>query len=770
MEEILEWIWWYHKNGFSIIPLGNNPTNDPKKPSLKSWDKYKKTLATEEEIKEWIDEGLFKNVAVICGHVSNDLVVIDIDDKSIKNILELNFDSIVKEGSWVVETGKGYHIYCKHHSNPGGIKKPIKHKIEYRANNGYVVAPPSVHPNGKQYCFYKVKNFSDLKSLKPFDVKVVFNEMKEKIGNAWGIKKKEHSIHGVTKKAEMGEYPACVEIALGKVTKHPMRYYTIYGILSSFVFQGIPKDMAERRIKEFNMVKCSPPHSKDIIRQAVDGAYSEGAHLYGCEFWMDDADLCPFENIMECPFGRKKAKRELAKEYKIFEFSERTSQDGKKFLVPVKVRNPKLAELILNEFDFNFCTLNDTKEIFYYNGGCYHSQGENTIRYLAEDFMGDLTTTHNKNEIEGYIRDYNYIDRNCFSAPVHLINLENGVYDMENFSLCYHSPNKFFINKLPVSFNPDAKINRIEQFLTEILRKDDIKTIQEEIGYCLYRDYRIQKAFMYIGEGSNGKSTLLSLMKNFFGMENVSSVSLHDLVADRFASADLYGKLANIYADLSSKSLSSTGVFKMLTGGDIISAQQKFKGRFNFVNYAKLFFSCNRLPDAPDDTEAYFRRWIPTTFPNKFEGKDKKINLLKELTTKEELSGLFNWGIEGLKRLLENHSFTYNQSTADIQDYMERLANPVTSFVRDRLEVIPDCYIEKDDLYESYKNYCAMNGLDIFPKQTFTKRLQMQPIPLQDFRPAKVEGRPRPRCWKGVRDNGNELINNFIVRDENEEN
>ena len=98
--EIGKWINFYYNQGFSIIPLGknkgfwNNNKDELKRPSIKSWDKYKNTRATKEKIQEWIDNGLFKNIGIIGGHVSNDLVIIDIDDESIPDLLELKFDKI----------------------------------------------------------------------------------------------------------------------------------------------------------------------------------------------------------------------------------------------------------------------------------------------------------------------------------------------------------------------------------------------------------------------------------------------------------------------------------------------------------------------------------------------------------------------------------------------------------------------------------------------------------------------------------------------------
>ena len=64
----------------------------------------------------------------------------------------------------------------------------------------------------------------------------------------------------------------------------------------------------------------------------------------------------------------------------------------------------------------------------------------------------------------------------------------------------------------------------------------------------------------------------------------------------------------------------------------------KFKNYFNYVNYAKLIFSCNKLPEAKDDTSAFFRRWILINFPYTFEGVNCDKKILEKLTTEKELS------------------------------------------------------------------------------------------------------------------------------------
>ncbi len=170
-----------------------------------------------------------------------------------------------------------------------------------------------------------------------------------------------------------------------------------------------------------------------------------------------------------------------------------------------------------------------------------------------------------------------------------------------------------------------------------------------------------------IGKGSNGKSTFLRIIDHLLGSKNISHISLQDLAGDRFASAGLYGKLANTFADLKSDKLVSTGNFKMLVSGDYIRAQKKFQNPFEFQNYAKLIFSANEIPQSEDRTYAYFRRWIILFFEKVYEGDDNDTELVYKLTTPEELSGLLNLALIALRQLIKDNQFVHADDIATIE-------------------------------------------------------------------------------------------------------
>jgi|GEM_PF-681314 len=406
----------------------------------------------------------------------------------------------------------------------------------------------------------------------------------------------------------------------------------------------------------------------------------------------------------------------------------------------------ELAKEIMSQIQF--VTLVDTEEVWYYSDGIFRPGGEAIIKALCQEYLGEEANTHRVNEVIGHIQRSTYIERSEFDKNINLIAVENGVLNLETRELLPHSPDYFLTVKIPVVYDPEADCPKVKKFLSEVLHPDDIPVIEEFFGFCLWRKYFIHKAFMLVGEGSNGKTTLIKLIENFLGKQNVSSVSIQDLGENRFAAAELYGKLANLFADIPDRALRNTGIFKMLTGGDTLTVERKFKNPFKFENYAKQIYSCNKLPETYDETDAFFRRWIIINFPNKFEGDKADKNLIDKLTTREELSGLLNLALEGLNRLLEKGEFSKGVSTEEVREAYIRMSNPVAAFVMDCIEIDPEGYIPKKELYSNFCEYCRKNNLPTVSENTFHKKLGRQ-VKIEDYRP-KIKDK-RVTAWRGIR-------------------
>src|SRR3989344_1837184 len=319
------------------------------------------------------------------------------------------------------------------------------------------------------------------------------------------------------------------------------------------------------------------------------------------------------------------------------------------------------------------------RDIYFYKDGIY-VLGVNTVKAEIQRILRSLVSKHQKNEIVEKIKDSTTIDLKEFSADRDLVNLDNGVLSIKTGEITEHDPKHLFFNKIATTYTKNANCPMIKKFLSEILDENDIPVIQEWFGYILYRSYFIKKAIIFVGEGDTGKTTLLRLIEKFIGKDNVSGVSLQKITSDKFATINFYNKQINIYDDLSFKDINDNGAFKIATGGGSITAEYKFGEQFQFENYAKLTFACNKIPDVKDPNDvAYFGRWIIIHFRNEITNPDKF--LIDKITTPEELSGLLNFALEGLNRLLEKQKFSYNKAPHEIKKEMERSGSVIAQFV-----------------------------------------------------------------------------------------
>ena len=427
----------------------------------------------------------------------------------------------------------------------------------------------------------------------------------------------------------------------------------------------------------------------------------------------------------------------LLEEYSVWEEDDK----GKRKLIL-----PNLGELIFNELGYHFLTTKDNETIYAYNGGYYESNGEQIIKDVTQQLLEKHSKEHSKNEVVGYVRDKNYQDRKIFDAPLNLINLKNGIYDINTGKLLKHSPDYHFLNELPVRYDPKAECPEIRQFLKEVVYLDDTPVIEEFFGYCLYRKNHIHKACMFLGGGANGKSTTLKVLGRLLGEDNTTDKELQKIIYDKFAVGSLHGKLANIAPDISDKAVERTGIFKAIVGGDRINASVKFKDDFDFYPYIKLIFSANRLPKSEDDSYAYARRWILISFPNTFEGKNCDLNILDVLTTPEELSGLFNLAIIGLKRLLANDGFSYGKTVEEVMEQMKTLSDPIYAYCTEFLKCEINKHIFKVDLREHYIKWSKINKLPITPSNILTQELANH-LPEIRVGKAGVKGKQKPAYW-----------------------
>lgn len=323
---------------------------------------------------------------------------------------------------------------------------------------------------------------------------------------------------------------------------------------------------------------------------------------------------------------------------------------------------------------------------------------------------------------------------NLEPSPANLIAFKNGVYDIVKGELIPFSENFVIRNKIPFNYNPAAKSELVDTTLDKLSCKDpEIRALLEEmVGYCFYRRNELGKAFVLIGDGSrlkgssNGKSTFLAMLKTMLGETNISSLDLSEL-SERFKTASLFGKLANIGDDIDDGYIPNSAIFKKFATGETVTAENKGEAPFQFQNYAKLMFSANEMPKIKDRGGAIQRRLVIVPFLAHFSPDDPDFNfeIKYELCRPENIEYLITLGIEGLKRVLTRQAFTESSKVQRELEEFEETNNPILGFFKeyDDLDVLNQTTAA---VYAKYKEYCLANEYRPMSKIEFSKQVKKQ--------------------------------------------
>lgn len=319
------------------------------------------------------------------------------------------------------------------------------------------------------------------------------------------------------------------------------------------------------------------------------------------------------------------------------------------------------------------------------------------------------------------------IRENTEAEDANLIAFENGLYNIVDDSFVSFTPEHIITNKINWQYNQKAYSELADGVLNKIACNDtQIRALLEEaIGYCFYRRNELGKAFILIGDKSNGKSTFLSTLQYLLGDENIASLDLKEL-GDRFKTAELFGKLANIGDDIGDEFIANAAIFRKLVTGDRVSAERKGQNPFEFNNYSKFLFSANNIPRIKDKTGAVQRRLVIIPFDATFSNSDPDFNpyIKHLLRTNEVMEYLINLGIQGLKRILENRSFTNSERVQQELDDYEEQNNPILGFFRECED--EDFQIENEPTskaYKRYQEYCLASSLQPMSNIEFSKQV-----------------------------------------------
>ena len=355
-----------------------------------------------------------------------------------------------------------------------------------------------------------------------------------------------------------------------------------------------------------------------------------------------------------------------------------------------------------------------------YENGVY-KQG---IKHIESEMIKHIPNLNRSKRAEVLTYLDLLVNNNTPMSDAKYIAFRNGVLNIETNEFEDFSPDFVMTNKIDFDYNPDAYSEITDRTLNKLACQDsDIRMLLEEvIGYTLYRRNELRKAFIMIGDKANGKSTYLDMIKTMLGEDNTCALDLKEL-GDRFKTAELFGKLANIGDDIGDEFIPNPAIFKKLTSGDRLNAERKGQDPFDFNNYSKMLFSANNIPRIKDKSGAVISRLVIIPFNATFSVNDEDFDpyIKYKLRKPEAIEYLIQVGIEGLKRVLANQKFTVsNKVQKELEEYEEN-NNPILLFFKEdpKIENEPTSHV-----YKKYSEFCLANSFTPMSNIEFSKQIK----------------------------------------------
>jgi putative DNA primase/helicase len=661
----------YAAKGWPIFPL------KPRDKTPNTPNGFKDATTDAEQIRRWWKQSPAANIGLWC----RDFVVLDVDPRNggavaLEELLSTVADSYDFGTMEAATGGGGSHYIFKAPDFPVTIKE-IAPGLDIKAAGGYIVAAPSIHPNGKPYQWVDDQEPAPLPAW-------LFSLLREKQGEKKG--------------------PVVVPPSISKGTQHD----TLFKLAASLRAKGFDEE------EIFGALVAASKRCEDIPPESHMRKLAASACRY------------PAGPSTAGPRADAGFNEEVERIGQWAEGDRREAYNAKRGL------KASLGDAILGRHQF---AKGRGGDLYIYMGGVYRRHSDDTIGEEVKEILeawgkvkqwkGSLA-----DEIEEYIR-VSRIPKLDAKPPMYQLNVLNGILDLKNGQLHPHTPEYLSPVQIKIKYDPAAKCPAWEKFLESTFDRDLHPLIWQLIGWLLVPDTSPQKAVLLVGSGGNGKSVLLDALVAILGRENTSAKTLQQLDEDRFSCADLYGKLANICADIPTTEMKSSSMFKAIVSGDVIDAQHKHKDPFSFEPYARLVFSANAFPRSADATDGFFRRWVVIPFERSFDGtteRRNKLQLNQELQSPEELSGVLNMAIRALENF-RMFGFHESKKVAEAGMSFRETTDPLAAWFEKRVKKVAESRINtKTLLYAFNDEVCRPNNQAFMTAHSMTKFLKAKGI------------------------------------------
>lgn len=379
--------------------------------------------------------------------------------------------------------------------------------------------------------------------------------------------------------------------------------------------------------------------------------------------------------------------------------------------------------------------------VYVYNGSYWRQCNKDDFR----NFLSEAAIKMGMPDYEARIYDFSDKLLKQFLSDAHLsepivekgnvlININNGTFRFtpEGWALHEFNPDDFLTHQLPFDYNENAKCPLFENYLLKVLPDPESRLVLQEFAGFIFTNLNLEKILVLLGGGGNGKSVYFNVINALMGKDNVLNYPL-----GMFGHEYNRAKLTNILVNYSSEKGFDLhpDTFKALISGEPLQAREPYGKPFTIYNKVKFIINCNELPRETESTEAYFRRFLIVPFDVKISEEDKDIDLAEKIIA-AELPGVFNWVLQGLKRIIEQKQFTHCQKADNALHDFRKQADSVQLFVEENHFISSETNKEPlKPLYNEYKEFCKEDNYKPLGKNRFSRRLEskgFQPTRMND--------------------------------------
>lgn len=350
------------------------------------------------------------------------------------------------------------------------------------------------------------------------------------------------------------------------------------------------------------------------------------------------------------------------------------------------------------------------------------------------DYYNKFNSYHAREKLVKDAQTVYVIDYSEFDSKPYLYNCQNGTFNLKSGELQKHNPEDMLTQISGVSYNPEAKCDRWERYINEVMNNDQasINLLQMIAGYCLSGSTKFECFFMlYGGSTRNGKGTFNNTMMKMHGdyakVLNPESLSVKSFYSNSEAPNESIASLAGArYVCVSEPGESlvlNSDLVKTLTGGDPIKARFLRQNSFVYTPAFKIVINTNFLPTILDDTIFSSDRLVLLNFERHFNAENRD-NSLKGLFTKlGNISAIFNWCYEGYKMLEQAGEFAMPEKSRRLFEQYRAESDTLQQFIDECLIKCDGARVTFKAVYERYKEWSKENGYSQYSKKTLKKRM-----------------------------------------------